>query len=314
MKEKHILMSSIKKKQRRATAKARPSSTKTSRPSVKADDKRLPLHDLLDSETDKALDMHLLSLATKLRTIYEDCMKKTDSPQSCHSRMMEEAAYHFNELKEEAQLMVGLQHKALRGEVLSDSESTMHRALQLKQRTIQSNTSELQKAQHLLQQARQQQNEVQQLCKHKALPLKELSKLFQQAQMMYSQAMQNVKRKLSTLLSHDWALKTLLAISFAGITGWGVHRALLSTVVASTALLHEANQMAHTIAAVTNIIQVSSHEGAKWTLGGLGGAVGAAHGFMLSKSILPGGPPGSTAASMLSAAVMGAFVGVKALI
>jgi len=228
--------------------------------------------------------------------------------------MMDEAALHFNELKEEAQLMVGLQHKALGGEVLSDSESTMHRALQLKQRTIQSNTSELQKAQHLLQQARQQKNEVQQLCKHKALPLKELSKLFQQARMMYSQAMQNAKRKLSTLLSHDWALKTLLAISFATVTGWGVHQALLSTVAASTALLHEANQMAHTIAAVTNIIQVSSHEGAKWTLGGLGGAVGAANGLVLS-SLLPGhnGPTGKLAAVMLSAAAMGSFVGVNVL-
>jgi len=306
-------MPSIKKSQSRTTAKARASAPKhhALRQSVKADDK--PLYDP-NSETATALNVHLIPLATKLRTIYEECIKKTNSPQSCHSRMMDEAALHFNELKEEAQLMVGLQHKALGGEVLSDSESTMHRALQLKQRTIQSNTSELQKAQHLLQQARQQKNEVQQLCKHKALPLKELSKLFQQARMMYSQAMQNAKRKLSTLLSHDWALKTLLAISFATVTGWGVHQALLSTVAASTALLHEANQMAHTIAAVTNIIQVSSHEGAKWTLGGLGGAVGAANGLVLS-SLLPGhnGPTGKLAAVMLSAAAMGSFVGVNVL-
>jgi len=151
-------MPSIKKSPRRATTKARASAAKhhASRQNVKADG--IPLYNPVDAGTDEALNIHLLALATKLRTIYEECMKTTNLPQSCHSRMMEEAASHFNELKEEAQLMVGLQHKALRGEVLSDNENTMHRALQLKQKTIQSNTSELQEAQHLLQQARQQQN------------------------------------------------------------------------------------------------------------------------------------------------------------
>lgn len=271
-----------------------------------------PLASSSPAKADEVWGEQLSHIAAKVHTIYKECLQQKQSSKVCRSAVLQELATYLDELNKEAVLMVDMQHKALHGHSLTEKEARIYRALQLKQRTLQQETSHLQAAQLQLKQARDQQTAMQQLCLTPVVPARERTKLLQQTEQMVTEALARTKQTLSTLLSHDWALKTFLAVTFAALTGWGAHRAFVNTAAATTALLHEANQMTQTITAVTEMIQVSSHEGAKWTLSGLGGAVGAANGLLLS-SFLPGGSIAKLAATALSGAAIGAYTGFTAV-
>lgn len=223
---------------------------------------------------------------------------------------------YLEELLKEGKLLASLQQKELSGKELSLQESRVLAALRLKCETIERNTRALEEASGALKSALMLRKEVRTICAaqpatHTTTAKRAETNILHLVERDYRTALRHAKNKLLALLEQDWVVHTLLAIGTAGTIGWLGHRAAVSAADATTELLREANQMTHAIEATRELIQTTSHEGAKWTFSALGGAVGAANGLLLS-ALLPG-LAGKASVSALTSATMGMYAGWRSL-
>jgi hypothetical protein len=264
---------------------------------------------------------------------------------------------YLAELHREAHMQMQLYDKKLQGHAWTEDEHHTMQALRLKCDTLHKSTVELQQAQLLHRQAIEKQQRVEMM--PKCLTQQEL---LTKATRTCSLTLIRVKEVLQKLLKHRWAVQTVLAVSLASVVMWGVYHTLPSTSIptdalqleartmANTTLLHnkasqmahtmtnntllrEATQMAHTIDAAAQLIEVDPHEsaikslrstsassykGVNRTLRPSGASshessnvtLGSTSGLMLS-SLLPMGPAGKSAASVLSFAVTGILASMQ---
>lgn len=268
-----------------------------------------------DSHLDALLREHLHHVQSQLRVIYAECLSYGSSlgvkSTQCKSHILQHVRRYLDELKDEAQMQNRLQTKVLQGRTLTADEQQTLDALQLKCDTMRASSLRLEQAQQRVRLTAEQHEVLAANFKNSKTSPGEQHFVLVQARMQCEAALVYAKRALLNLLKQRWATQTLLAVSLAGLLSWAAHRVILSTVVVTTALLREASQMVHTVHATTELVGVGSREGAKWAIGTLGGAVGAANGLFLS-SLLPGSN-GKTAASILSSAAVGLYAGLRAL-
>lgn len=222
---------------------------------------------------------------------------------------------YLDELLREAKMLAYLQQKKSSGEELSQKEENVFASLCSKRDTIEKNTRDLKEAGDILAAALAQRDDVRAICKVRPAN----SSKTQQAEAAilhlverdYRTALRYVKDKLFALFEQEWVVRTMLGVMAAGTIGWVGHRTVVSATEATTELLREANLMTQTIQTTKELIQTTSHEGAKWTFAALGGATGATHGLLLG-ALLPG-PSGKSSVSALTAAAMGMYAGWHSL-
>ncbi len=239
--------------------------------------------------------------------MYTQCLDSGEEPYKCESQITR----YLLDLEENAKLSVKLQSKALSGTALSKKEQSSQQILQHQLENMQSSTAALKRATMYLEMAMERHQALLDFYDKTDTPTEFQDAMFMDSQRQYHSVLERAKKTLLDLLQNDWVIKTILAVSFFGAVAWMGHRLWVSAAIASTALLSEAKLLTHTIDATTDLIQASSREGARWTVGAMGGAVGAANGALFS-SLFPG-PRGKQSASVLSLAAMGVFAGIRML-
>lgn len=229
--------------------------------------------------------------------------------------------HYLLELLNEDKLFADLQRKRASkkpDDRLSSREEKTLAALDSKSEAAQDATRKLKRTNETLQTASAVRADVQAVCMQTdsdSLGRKLQKSLMKQSERGFHTALRNAKDQLVSLLEEPWVQRILLATAALGTFGWLGHRAYLSTASATSDLLREANKMAETIQATTELIQTTSNEGAKWTFSALGGAAGVANGLLLnallSNSSLPG--KATATASALTSAALGMYSGWQSM-
>ena len=277
---------SVKKKQARAASKSASDATTTS------DD----------------FQQHLRSLQANILLLYTKCSQLTGkkAQKECQSVVIRQAQEYLRQLIDEANTLATLKHKIQTGKALSKPERLTYEALEFKQTAMNRATASMQQAQTTLEASAKHEGIVRTLVQQSCSKANSASQVgvMEEANETLSSALAHAKQTALAVLKQDWIVHTMIAVAAAGLLGWTVHRALISTANASTEMLREAVELSRTVESVTNLVETTSKEGSKWVVGGLGAAVGAANGLLFS-SLLPGGVIGAKAASIFSTAALG---------